>query len=130
MKITRHTELEVFQRAFEVAMRIFELSKNFPREEMYALTDQVRRSSRSVAANITEAWRKRRYEAAFVSKLSDADTEAAETQTWLQFAHRCGYLKQADLDTLNQDYEIILRMLVAMMANADKWTLNRDKERE
>ena len=128
MKITRHTELEVFQRAFEVAMRIFELSKNFPREEMYALTDQVRRSSRSVAANITEAWRKRRYEAAFVSKLSDADTEAAETQTWLQFAHRCGYLKQGDLDTLNQDYEIILRMLVAMMANADKWTLNRDKE--
>jgi four helix bundle protein len=126
MKITRHTELEVFQRAFEAAMRVFELTKSFPREEMYSLTDQVRRSSRSVAANITEAWRKRRYEAAFVSKLSDADTEAAETQTWLLFAHRCGYLKQAELQIMEEEYEIILRMLVAMMANAKKWTLSRD----
>lgn len=73
MKITRHTDLEVFQRAFEAAMEVFEFSKTFPREEMYSLTDQVRRSSRSVAANITEAWRKRRYEAAFISKLNDAE---------------------------------------------------------
>ena len=73
MKITRHTELEVFQRAFEAAMQVFEKSKSFPKGEMYSLTDQVRRSSRSVAANITEAWRKRRYEAAFISKLSDAE---------------------------------------------------------
>ena len=81
MKITRHTELEVFQRAFETAMRIFECTKRFPREEMFSLTDQIRRSSRSVAANITEAWRKRRYQAAFISKLNDAEAEAAETQT-------------------------------------------------
>ncbi|MBE7495778.1 MAG: four helix bundle protein [Verrucomicrobiaceae bacterium] len=126
MKITRHTELEVFQRAFEAAMRVFELTQKFPREEMYSLTDQIRRSSRSVAANITEAWRKRRYEGAFVSKLSDADTEAAETQTWLQFAFRCGYLKQTDLQAMEEEYEIILRMLVAMMANAGKWTLSRE----
>jgi four helix bundle protein len=126
MKITRHTELEVFQRAFEAAMRVFELTQKFPREEMYSLTDQIRRSSRSVAANITEAWRKRRYEGAFVSKLSDADTEAAETQTWLQFAFRCGYLKQTDLQAMEEEYEIILRMLVAMMANAGKWRLSRE----
>ncbi|MBE7498634.1 MAG: four helix bundle protein [Verrucomicrobiaceae bacterium] len=126
MKITRHTELEVFQRAFEAAMRVFELTQKFPREEMYSLTDQIRRSSRSVAANITEAWRKRRYEGAFVSKLSNADTEAAETQTWLQFAFRCGYLKQTDLQAMEEEYEIILRMLVAMMANAGKWTLSRE----
>ena len=76
MRITRHTDLEVFQRAFEAAMKVFELSRTFPREEMYSLTDQVRRSSRSVAANITEAWRKRRYEAAFISKLNDAETSS------------------------------------------------------
>jgi four helix bundle protein len=105
---------------------VFELTQKFPREEMYSLTDQIRRSSRSVAANITEAWRKRRYEGAFVSKLSDADTEAAETQTWLQFAFRCGYLKQTDLQAMEEEYEIILRMLVAMMANAGKWTLSRE----
>ena len=123
MKITRHTELDVFQRAFEAAMNVFELSKGFPREEMYSLTDQVRRSSRSVAANITEAWRKRRYEAAFISKLSDAETEAAETQTWLRFAHRCGYLAEDPRAKLDDEYEQIIRMLVSMMTNADKWTL-------
>jgi four helix bundle protein len=123
MKITRHTELEVFQRAFEAAMQVYELSKSFPKDEMYSLTDQVRRSSRSVAANITEAWRKRRYEAAFISKLSDAETEAAETQTWLLFAHRCGYLAEQERSTLNEEYEVIIRMLVSMMANAEKWIL-------
>src|SRR5437870_2116147 len=92
MKITRHTELEVFRRAFAAAMQLFEISKTFPKAETYSLTDQARRSSRSVAANISEAWRKRRYEAAFISKLSDAEAEAAETQTWLQFAVSCEYL--------------------------------------
>ncbi len=124
MKITRHTELEVFQKAFEAAMGVFELTKGFPKEEMYSLTDQIRRSSRSVAANITEAWRKRRYEAAFISKLSDAETEAAETQTWLRFAHRCGYLDQARRGELDDEYEQILRMLVSMIANPEKWTLS------
>ncbi len=123
MKITRHTELEVFQRAFEAAMQVFEDSKTFPKGEMYSLTDQVRRSSRSVAANITEAWRKRRYEAAFISKLNDAETEAAETQTWLLFAHRCGYLSEERRAILTDEYEQIIRMLVSMAVNAKKWTL-------
>jgi len=123
MKITRHTELEVFQKAFETAMRIFECTKVFPRDEIYSMTDQMRRSSRSVAANITEAWRKRCYKAAFISKLSDAEGEAAETQTWLLFARRCGYLPQTEADILNQEYESILRMLVSMINHADQWIL-------
>jgi four helix bundle protein len=85
-RIAIHRELEVYQKAMDVAMRIFELSKRFPKEETYSLTDQIRRSSRSVCANLAEAWRKRRYEKAFVSKLSDVEAEAAETQVWLEFA--------------------------------------------
>ena len=93
VKIIRHQDLEVYKKAFDAAMEIFELSKSFPKEETYSLTDQIRRSSRSVCANIAEAWRKRRYEAAFIAKLSDAEGEAAETQTWLQFSVKCGYLE-------------------------------------
>jgi four helix bundle protein len=88
--------LEVYQSAFEVAMRILELSKGFPPEERYSLTDQIRRSSRSVCANLTETWRKRRYEGSFLVKLSDSKAEAAETQTWIEFAVKCNYL---DADT-------------------------------
>jgi four helix bundle protein len=123
MRIIRHTDLEVFQRSFEAAMTVFELSKTFPREEMYSLTDQVRRSSRSVAANITEAWRKRRYEAAFISKLNDAETEAAETQTWLRFAMRCRYLPEETQAAMDNEYDQIIKMLVAMAKNPEKWTL-------
>lgn len=93
-RIQSHEELDVYRLAFETAMRIFEVSKRFPREETYALTDQIRRSSRAVCSNIAEAWRKRRYEAAFVSKLNDAESEGAETQTWLRFAVECGHLSQ------------------------------------
>ena len=82
MRIQRHNELEVYKKAFDAATAIFEVSKSFPREEMYSLTDQIRRSSRSVCANLAEAWRKRRYEAAFIAKLSDSESEAAETQVW------------------------------------------------
>src|SRR4029077_19758806 len=85
-------ELRVYRLAMEAAMEIFEISKKFPPEERYSLTDQSRRASRSVCANIGEAWRKRRYPASFVSKLSDSDTEAAETSVWIEFAHRCGYI--------------------------------------
>jgi four helix bundle protein len=88
----RHHELEVYRKAFEAAMRIFEITKSFPKEETYSLTDQIRRSSRSVCANIAEAWRKRRYEAAFISKINDAEGEAAETPTWLEFSVKCEYL--------------------------------------
>ena len=92
VKITRHQNLDVYKRSFQAAMQIFEVSKQFPKEETYSLTDQIRRSSRSVCANLAEAWRKRRYEAAFVNKLNDSEGESAETQTWLEFAVKCGYL--------------------------------------
>src|ERR1043165_9926491 len=100
-------ELRVWQNAMDCPMAIFELTKRFPAEERYSLTDQIRRSSRSVVANIAAAWRKRRYPSAFVSKLSDAEAEAAETQTWIEFARRCGYLKADAARDLDQRYEQI-----------------------
>ena len=123
MRVVRHRELDVYKRAFEAAMQIFTLSKAFPREEAYSLTDQMRRSSRSVCANLAEAWRKRRYEAAFVSKLSDAEAEAAETQTWLEFAVRCGYLNTDTAKDLYQLYESILATLVGMINHPSTWVL-------
>src|SRR2546430_6079833 len=93
-RIKTHRDLEVYGKAFDAAMRVFETSKTFPKEETYSLTDQIRRSSRPVCANLAEAWRKRRYHAAFVAKLSDAESEAAETQVWLQFAVECGYVNR------------------------------------
>src|SRR3982751_5125201 len=125
MRITRHSELEVFKRSYEAAMVLFRHSKTFPKEEAYALTDQMRRSSRSVCANLSEAWRKRRYEAAFVSKLSDAETEAGETQTWLEFAVSCGYLDHHAGVELNATYEEIIRMIVAMINHPGQWTIGR-----
>ncbi|MCE7982138.1 MAG: four helix bundle protein [Caldilinea sp. CFX5] len=91
-RIVSHRDLEVYQKGMAAAMEIFELSKSFPKEETYSLTDQIRRSSRSACTNLVEAWRKRRYEKAFVSKLSDAEGEAAETQVWLEFSVKCNYL--------------------------------------
>jgi four helix bundle protein len=104
-------ELKVWQRAMDAAVAVFELSRNFPDTERFSLTDQMRRSSRSVPANISEAWRKRRYAAAFVSKLNDAEGEAAETQTHIELARRFGYLKPADAAHLDQEYEETLAML-------------------
>ena len=129
MRIQRHAELEVYRKAFDGAMQIFELSKRLPKEEVYSLTNQIRRSSRSVCANLAEAWRKRRYEAAFVSKLSDAEGEAAETQVWLEFAVRCDYLPRNKAVPLYRQYEEILRMIVAMINNTDIWTLTKAKTR-
>jgi len=102
-------------------MRIFELSKAWPMEERYSLTDQIRRSSRSVCENVAEAWRKRRYTAHFISKLSDADAEAGESQAWLDFALRCGYLSQEDYADLDKRYETICGGLVRMMTEPEKW---------
>ncbi len=121
--IRSHTDLQVYQRAFEAAMKVFESSKGFPKEERYSLTDQVRRSSRSVCANLAEAWRKRRYKASFVSKLSDSETEAAETQVWLQFAVKCGYLTRSAAAELYKEYDQIIGMLVRMMNQSETWTL-------
>jgi four helix bundle protein len=111
--------------AFEAAMRIFEVSKGFPREEIYSLTDQMRRSSRAVCSNIAEAWRKRRYEAAFVSKLNDAEAEAAETQTWLDFGVACGYLSKEQGQELRQSYNYIIGKLVNMIFNPSPWILSK-----
>jgi four helix bundle protein len=121
MTIGHFRELRVYQTAFEAAMRIFELSKTWPKEERYALTDQIRWSSRSVCANIAEAWRKRRYISHFISKLSDADSEAAETQAWLDFARRCGYIPQEEHSQLSANYDTINGGLVRMMTEPDKW---------
>ncbi len=122
-KIVSHTELDVYRKAFDVSMEVFKLSKAFPREETYSLTDQIRRSSRSVCANLAEGWRKRRYEKAFQSKLSDAESEAAETQVWLEFAVKCEYVKRESAATIYQTYDEVLRMLVAMINQPENWTL-------
>ncbi len=122
--VKNYTELRVYQLAFEAAMAIFELSKQWPSEEKYSLTDQIRRSSRSVCGNIAEGWRKRRYPAHFVSKLSDADTEAAETEVWLDFALKCGYLQNTDYAKLRDNYDHICRMLSKMMTTPESWGLN------
>lgn len=106
-------------------MHIFELSNQFPREETYSLTDQIRRSSRSVCANIAEGWRKRRYEAAFVSKLSDAEAEAAETQTWLDFAFECGYIQEDTKKKLWINYDHVIGKLVNMIHNPAPWVLSK-----
>src|SRR3989338_2420614 len=100
-------DLEVYKLAFETAMEIFEIVKKFPANERYSLTDQIRRASRSICANLAEGWRKRRYKAVFVNKLSDASQEAAETQTWLEFAFRCKYIDKGLFDKLNERYEHI-----------------------
>ena len=125
--IQSHEELDVYQLGFKAAMRIFEVSKAFPREETYSLTDQIRRSSRAVCSNVAEAWRKRRYEAAFVSKLNDAEAEAAETQVWIRFAVECGYLSQEVKHELHQTYDHIIGKLVSMIINPSPWVLKRGK---
>jgi four helix bundle protein len=121
MKVADYKDLRVYKLAFESAMEIFELSKKFPPEEKFSLTDQIRRSSRSVCTNIAEAWRKRRYEAAFVSKLSDSDGEAAETEVHLDFALRCGYLPPEKHAKLRDQYDHVCRQLTKMMDDASSW---------
>ena len=113
--------------AFQAAMRVFEVSKGFPHEERYSLTDQIRRSSRAVCANLAEAWRKRRYEAAFIAKLSDAEAEAAETQTWLEFAVGCGYFAPEATRELYDSYNHVLGKLVTMINNPTPWLLPSNK---
>jgi four helix bundle protein len=128
VKITSHRELKVFSTAFEAAMRLFELSRAFPAEARYSLTDQMRRASCSVCANIAEAWRKRRYGPAFVSKLSDAEAEAAESQVWIEFAVKCGYITPSVARPLYQSYERILRTLVGMINHTETWLIAPDRK--
>lgn len=124
-RIRSHRELDVYKCAYRLAMKIFRASRAFPVEERYSLTDQLRRASRSVNANLSEAWRKRRYEAAFVSKLSDAETEAGETQTWLEFAVSSGYLDRELGAHLNNEYEQVIGMIVTMIHKPNEWLLPR-----
>jgi len=121
MKIRSHQDLDVYKLAFELAMDIFELSKTFPKEETYSLTDQIRRSSRSVVANLSEAFRKRKYPKHFISKLSDCEAEAAETQTWLEFSWRCNYINQETYTRLNEKCNHIIGKLVNMALHPEKW---------
>lgn len=121
--VKSYKELRVYQNSMDAAMRIFELTKNFPKEERYSMVDQMRRSSRSVCSNIAEAWRKRRYQAHFVSKLSDSEGEAEETRVWLEFAWRCSYMSKSEADELDEVYDHILSQIVNMIINANKWTL-------
>ncbi len=121
--IRHFRDLEVYQLAMDSAMRIFEVSKSFPPEEKFSLTDQIRRSSRSVCANIAEAWRKRRYPNAFVSKLSESDSEAAETQVWLEFTLKCGYLNQTIVEELDKSYDHVMGKLVNMPTRPDQWAI-------
>ena len=115
-------DLKVYKLAFSLAMEIFYESKKFPTEEKYSLTDQIRRASRSVPGNIGEGYRKKRYPKMFVSKLSDADGEATETQVWLDFAHACGYLSEDRQLELRRGYEEVGRMLGGMMAHPERFS--------
>ncbi|AKG24539.1 four helix bundle protein [Calothrix sp. 336/3] len=116
-----HEDLAIFQLAFDAAMKIFELSRSFPNEEKYSLTDP----SGSVCANLAEAWRKRRYRAAFIAKLSDCESEAAETQVWIKFAVSCSYLDITVARDLYSNYSRILKGLVNMINHPEEWTLTQ-----
>jgi four helix bundle protein len=127
--IRSYGELRVYQAALDLAMEIFRISRTFPMEERYSLVDQIRKSSRSLCANLAEAWRKRRYQAAFVSKISDSESEAAETQVWLESSCRCGYIKEQTFKELDGRYEHVLSQLVRMIADAGSWVIRRPRVR-
>ena len=114
-------DLDVYQKAFISAMKIFELTKTFPKEETYSLVDQIRRSSRGVCSNLAEAWRKRKYIAVFKNKLTDSMQEASETQSWLEFSFACRYIEKDVFDVLDGEYEEILLMLNSMEKNGEKF---------
>lgn len=122
MKIRSHKELNVFRSSFDLALQIHQLSTEFPVNEKFSLTDQLRRSSRSVATNIAEAFRKRRYPKSFIAKLSDSEGEAAETQVWLNFACAFGYLDPDKVMELDELYEQLEKQIITMIMNPEKWS--------
>src|SRR5881296_3186753 len=125
-KPIRHfRDLDVYQNALATGLCVYELTKRFPIEERFALTDQIRRSSRSVCANIAEAWRKRRYTAAFISKLCDSEGEAAETQVHIEFAFRHGYIANAEFQEIDDAYQHVLGQLVRMIDHPEKWVIGK-----
>jgi four helix bundle protein len=119
--IKHFRDLEVYQKAFKAAMRIYEITKAFPAEEKYSLVDQIRKASRSVCSSLAEAWRKRKYEAVFKNKLTDSMQEASETQCWLEFTLGCKYIEKAVFDELDAEYEGIISMINSMEKNAQKF---------
>ncbi len=121
-RIKTHRDLNVFMLSFEAGMEIFNITKSFPKEERYSLTDQIRRSSRSVSGNIAEAFRKRRYPKHFISKLSDSEGEAAETQVWLDYSLKCKYIDRETFVKLNDNYDHIIAMLVNMSIKPENWS--------
>lgn len=120
-EIKHFRDLDVYQKAFATAMKIYEITKTFPHAEKYSLVDQIRRSSRSVCTNIAEAWRKRKYKAVFKNKMTDAMQEASETQSWLEFCLACTYIGSEIFDELDNEYEEIIAMLNSMEKNAGKF---------
>ncbi|MCK9401548.1 MAG: four helix bundle protein [Bacteroidales bacterium] len=122
-KIRSHKDLKVYQLAYEAALEIHEVTKSFPREERYSLTDQIRRSSRSVCANLAEAWRKRRYPKNFILKLSDSESESGETQVWLDLSESFSYIDHKTHNDLYDKYEHIIAMLINISNKPEKWTL-------
>lgn len=118
-KIHRYKELRVYQMAMDAAMEIFEITQNFPVEERYSLVDQIRRSFRSVCTNLAEAWRKRRYKAAFIAKLNDSETEACK----IEFSLRCNYIDKETATKFDDTYEHIISQIVRMIDTEDKWTI-------
>lgn len=122
-----HRDLIVYQKAFAMAMKIFQATKKFPKEETYSMVDQIRRSSRSVCSCIAEAYRKRKYQGYFINKISDADVENSETIVWLEFALSCNYITHEEQQTLEQDAEEVGRMLNSMIENPEKF-LPKEKQ--
>jgi four helix bundle protein len=128
MKFVGHfRELDVYEGAMSLVLRVFELTKYFPVEEKYGLTNQVRRSSRSICANLAEAWRRRRYQAAFVLRLNDAEAEVAETQVHIEIAFRHHYVSQQIFEELDDACDKILAQIVKMIDQADRWVIQSPK---
>src|SRR5450759_5364636 len=122
-KVGSFKELIVYQKAYKLAMEIFELSKDFPKEEKYSLTDQMRRSSRSVTSNLAESWAKRRYEKAFVSELTDSLGEEFETENWLDYSKDCKYIQEETRERILSEYDEVRKMLISIINNPGKWCL-------
>ena len=127
-KIQYHWQLDVYELSIQAAMEIYQLSRAFPKEEIYSLTDQMRRSSRSVSGQIAEGWRRRKYEAAFVNKMNEAEGEAAETQVWIEYSVKCEYMSREDGTRLHKTYDQIIGKLVNMGNNPLKWVLKTRKQ--
>ena len=123
-KIQYHWEIDAYKLSVEAAMEIYELSKSFPEEEKYSLTDQMRKSSRSISAQIAEGWRRRKYRAAFVNKMNEAEGEVAETQVWLEYSVKCEYMSREDGTSLHRKYDEILGKLINMGNHPQQWCLS------